>query len=175
MKVIVVRHGTTDYNVSERLQGVKDIPLNDVGRKDAIFLGETLGEENIDIIYTSPLVRAKETSLLLHLPCPIYEEERLIERNLGTLEGLPISCYNVEKYNSYQQKERIDQVETLSEVYQRLDSFFQDLKKKSYQTVVLVSHGGVIKIIKDYFEGLPEDGLCKRKSIKNCEMIQFQL
>ena len=175
MKLFIVRHGVTDYNLAHLLQGRTDIPLNNIGKKQAIELGEELGDLPIDMIYTSPLVRAKETAFLLHLPCSIRIDERLIERDLGIFEGTSQRDYNKRKYGKYSKKERMDGVEPLCEIWDRLDSFFQELKQKPYETVLIVTHGGVIQVIRDYFKGMPKDKVCKGKSSKNCEVLTFEL
>ena len=176
MKVFILRHGATDYNKQGLLQGLLDTPLNDDGKQQAIITGELLGEENIDIIYTSPLIRAKETASLLHLDVPIYVDERLIERDLGVYEGKPIKQFNRLTYASYHDIDRKDNVETVTEVYDRISSFFEELKQKGNQSgIVIVTHGGVIKVIRNYFNGIPNNGICNEKSISNCDMLTFEL
>lgn len=59
--IILVRHGQTEYNVQERLQGQIDIPLNDNGVNQANALAEYLKDTKIDVAITSPLQRAKVT------------------------------------------------------------------------------------------------------------------
>lgn len=59
--IILVRHGQTEYNVQERLQGQIDIPLNDNGIQQANALAEYLKDAKIDVAITSPLQRANVT------------------------------------------------------------------------------------------------------------------
>lgn len=59
--IILVRHGQTEYNVQERLQGQIDIPLNDNGVQQANALAEYLKDAKIDVAITSPLQRANVT------------------------------------------------------------------------------------------------------------------
>lgn len=64
MKFYLLRHGQTDWNREGRLQGCKDIPLNDYGRVQMLAIAEQLQKLNfqVDIIISSPLDRAKESS-----------------------------------------------------------------------------------------------------------------
>lgn len=64
-KIILVRHGETDWNSQLRFQGGKDIPLNDVGRDQARKLAEYLTDTNIDVIYSSNLSRARDTAQII--------------------------------------------------------------------------------------------------------------
>ncbi len=57
--------GESQWNVLRKIQGQKDIPLTDKGRKQAELAGEKLSEENIDIIYSSDLKRASETAEII--------------------------------------------------------------------------------------------------------------
>ena len=61
--IILVRHGQTEYNVQERLQGQIDIPLNDNGMQQANALAEYLKDAKIDVVITSPLQRANVTGV----------------------------------------------------------------------------------------------------------------
>ena len=85
-----IRHGETEWNREKRLQGRSDIPLNGAGKRQAQsaqnkFLGHT-----IDYIICSPLLRAKETALILNekIQAKIIYDDRLIERDHGIIEGM---------------------------------------------------------------------------------------
>mgnify|MGYP005782903757 FL=1 len=90
MKILITRHGQTDWNVLGKIQGQTDIELNDNGRQQAKETGELIKNENIDIIITSPLKRAKETAKIINenFNVTIIEDNRLMERNFGKSEGL---------------------------------------------------------------------------------------
>ena len=62
MKVFITRHGQTEWNSLGRLQGRKDIELNEVGKEQALITGEKIKDEKLEIINTSPLKRARETA-----------------------------------------------------------------------------------------------------------------
>ena len=62
MRLILVRHGETEYNREYRVQGQKDIPLNESGKKQAGLLAQALQHEAVEAIYASPLQRAVETA-----------------------------------------------------------------------------------------------------------------
>ena len=65
MLLYFIRHGQTDWNKDMRMQGQSDIPLNENGRESAIEAGKTLANTHIDLAFSSPLKRAKETAELV--------------------------------------------------------------------------------------------------------------
>jgi probable phosphoglycerate mutase len=90
VKLILVRHGETDYNRDGIVLGRKDLPLTELGLKQAAALEFALAEEGITAVHTSPLIRAQETARRIAAPhdlVPIVDE-RLIEMDVGELEGL---------------------------------------------------------------------------------------
>ncbi len=88
-RIIAIRHGETAWNVDTRIQGHLDIPLSEVGRRQARRLGEALKDEPIQAIYASDLTRAWETAQYVARACGIEvtKEEGLRERGFGDFEG----------------------------------------------------------------------------------------
>jgi broad specificity phosphatase PhoE len=91
IKILLVRHGETSWNLEGRFQGRSDVPLNQKGKDQANALAFALKGESLTAIYSSPLVRAKETAHLIkvfHPSVPLFEEEALSEMDLGEFEGI---------------------------------------------------------------------------------------
>ena len=89
-RLLVLRHGQTDWNASGRIQGQLDIGLNDTGRWQAERLAEALAHEHIDAVYSSDLMRARETAAPLARArgLDLRLDARLRERGFGRFEGL---------------------------------------------------------------------------------------
>ena len=89
-RLILIRHGETEWNETKRFQGVSDIPLSARGMAQAQALARSLGNERLAAIYTSPLIRARQTAACLcrQHSCPLVVLEELKELNQGRLEGL---------------------------------------------------------------------------------------
>jgi broad specificity phosphatase PhoE len=85
-----LRHGQTDWNLEGRYQGQSDIPLNAIGISQAHVAAERLAGVQIDLIVTSPLIRAVATAAIVaeKLQKPIYIDRGLVERNFGSFDGL---------------------------------------------------------------------------------------
>ena len=89
MRLVVVRHGETYYNAQNRLTGQSDIPLNLLGERQAVALGDCLAKEHIDAIVTSDLERTRVTARVIahYHGLPIQEDIDLRELAFGEWEG----------------------------------------------------------------------------------------
>lgn len=89
-RVALIRHGMTDWNLAGKLQGRTDVPLNDIGRRQAKQIATALLTEPWDALYTSPLARAYETAEIIGAILKLEPQivTALTERNFGRLEGL---------------------------------------------------------------------------------------
>lgn len=147
MKITLVRHGQTEYNYQERLQGKINNLLNDTGRRQVYKLKEKIKDEKFDICFSSPLIRTMETAMILvGDKTEIIRDNRLIERDLGNLEGHHVNEYDSEKYWDYRLNCNDGNVEPIQNVFKRAKEFIDDMSNK-YQdkSILVVSHGAVIK------------------------------
>lgn len=89
-RLILIRHGETEWNEKKRFQGISDIPLSSKGMAQALSLARSLENERLAAIYSSPLIRAQQTAecIARYHDCPFRVIEDLKELNQGRLEGL---------------------------------------------------------------------------------------
>lgn len=158
MKLLLMRHGETDWNTCGRLQGQTDIPLNDAGRKMAVSCAEGMKDVPYDICISSPLLRARETAELVTKgrSVPLLFDDRLKEASFGVWEGLickaegysvPLSDFGL-YWRDPENPEMDPSVEKLTHVAQRVEEFLTDLvNDPRYQdkTILLVVHGCVLR------------------------------
>ena len=99
MKIIVTRHGQTEWNRLGKLQGQTDNSLNEEGKAQAEETGKQIADEKIDLIITSPLIRARETAEIINkrFNVPIIEDDRIKERNYGQCEGITLEEFLTKK------------------------------------------------------------------------------
>ncbi len=145
MKIYLIRHGETDWNLQGRLQGREDIPLNKTGILQASACGEALKNIRFDSIQTSPLMRAKETARIIASwqQCPVVVNPELIERDYGRLAGL--TPQERQHFEASGQSSGMEPWEALAErafmaVEKTADAFSKD-------TAAVVSHGAWINAL----------------------------
>lgn len=133
-----MRHGQTDFNKDNKWMGLLDIPLNENGISQVHRSINSIKSLNIDIIYCSELKRAIQTSKIIanKLNLPLVIDKRLNERSLGSLEG---------KIKNADLLKDCSSLESESNIYERMRSFFKDLPKN--KNILLVSHSALFKII----------------------------
>ena len=103
MKIFLVRHGETEWNRINRFQGISDIPLNTKGKAQVEALAQALKDETIDVVYSSPLIRARETAKAIrhfHLSSLYFEEEGLKEMDLVAYVRYAIVYLGLEDLNA---------------------------------------------------------------------------
>jgi len=150
MKLILVRHGETEWNIKHRVQGSRDIPLNRKGLEQAKKAGLRLKNEPIDIIYSSGMRRAMQTAAAIRRfhKVPVRYSSLIKERDFGKLEGM-----HRDKYRRIREQSglpfhlyRPPGGENYVDVSRRVRKFLAMIRKKhSRETVAVVSHGGIIR------------------------------
>ncbi|MEK7110517.1 MAG: class I tRNA ligase family protein [Patescibacteria group bacterium] len=177
-KWFIVRHGETDSNKSKRLVGHGDVPLNDEGRAQARAAGKKLKSEKIDLIVSSDLGRCRETAAIIaeEIGAEVAYDPAFRERNHGNLEGQLREDLEAKHGNLYRYDERVTDDETHKEVEDRVWVAFQKHRSAhGGKNVILVSHGGVIRMLVKQIRNLtPEDALT-RPSVKNAEVLSVDV
>jgi len=153
MHLYFVRHGQTDDNFKSIVQGRIDNPLNDTGRTQAHQTALKLKELdiNFDHIYSSPLIRAKESAEIINKTLKIgdvIEEADLIEREFGSLEGLDVAYMRWLVQNDNFKKEGF---ETDEEIINRVKNCIDRLTKTG-ENILLVCHSHTIKAFLTYID-----------------------
>ncbi|MBF0409588.1 MAG: histidine phosphatase family protein [Candidatus Riflebacteria bacterium] len=168
MKLCIIRHGETVYNLEERMQGLRDIELTPRGLSEAEMLGTKLRENKLfpDKIYTSPVKRAYCTAVSMGFDIPIISSPGLRSRSLGVLEGLSKTEIN-QKFPGYLQLLRHwnwcppGADESLKSIFIRANEEIEKiiLNEANKGLAVAVTHSGVLEaLIRGWFsieEGAP--------------------
>ena len=145
--IALIRHGETDWNVQQRVQGASDIPLNANGHQQAEVLAERIATDTSISwhgIYSSPLGRAVQTAtpLAQRLGLPLQQLPEFTERNFGKGEGLVWAEIH-ERYG-----DTVPGRESLSEIRARtLPALFRIITEFPNDNRIILSHGGTIRTV----------------------------
>jgi len=179
----IMRHGRTDWNVRHKLQGRTDIPLNEEGRRMAEKARKEYRDVPLDICYSSPLVRARETAeiVLRGRGIPILTDDRLREMSFGDYEGtensfsIPECPINVvfQKPEAYTQS--VGGAETFDELFARTGEFLKEVIDPLMargKNVLIVGHGAMNLSIIGRIREIPISEFWS-PGIENCKMIRL--
>jgi broad specificity phosphatase PhoE len=150
-KLVLVRHGETDYNRQHRLQGQLDIPLNDIGIAQAKRVSLALRSDAFDAIWSSPLSRSVDTAIHINRfhDAPLHRLELMRERSFGQLEGQPQQALKDLQNESTQTFAQISAPggESLFELSQRAQNLQTKLHGFSGERLLLVGHAGLFRAL----------------------------
>ncbi|MBT3691451.1 histidine phosphatase family protein [Candidatus Woesearchaeota archaeon] len=181
MKLILVRHGKTRENEKRISQGQKYGTLSKEGLAQINLLVERLKDVKIDFIYTSDLARANRTANSIakyHPEVKIKKDKLLREIDHGEFSGKMVTPEDWLKLPGEKFGEkRSPGGERLLDVLERVKKFYQKiLKKHGEETVLVVTHGGVIYCFRSIFENLPLWKLRERpRAIANTSISEFEI
>ena len=172
-KIFLFRHGITSDNSEGIFSGWRDVHLTKRGWRDAKIIALRLKKEKINLAFCSHLARSKETLnevLKFHPECQkIIEDDRLIERNYGKLQGKThlsvVEKLGIEQYDQWHRgyKNHPPQGESFEDVGKRVMDFIQyliKLIKKEKINVAISAHNNSMRPIRKYFEKLSKEEMC---------------
>ena len=162
-EIILIRHGETEWNSQQRMQGHSNSDLSSVGQAQIQALGQWMKNVPFDLIYSSYSLRAKQTAeaITQFSGHELQFDQRLREKNLGVFEGL----------TSEEARERhpevfrlfktagstyvIDEGESTQQLQDRALEIVNEIRiKHPEERVLLVTHGGFIRVVMKHSLGL---------------------
>lgn len=157
MRMIIVRHGESEWNRIHRYQGQLDAPLSELGLRQAEALANRLRNEHLDCIYTSPLQRAARTAEAIarfHPTVPLRQDIALLEIHHGDWQGKFINeiveqfADGLREWREHPTRSQMPNGESFSNVLKRTLEFKERVLAAHRDETVLVStHDVVIKIL----------------------------
>lgn len=178
MHIYLVRHGRQNSSLCN-----VNVPLSPEGKKQAELTGQRLKKYNIDAVYSSHLIRAEETADIInsYINAPRFVDERFQESNFGGMTGLTNDELK-EKYWDFlnrraQMAEDIpypEGGENCEDVFSRAFDAIEDITKKDYENVVVVTHGGVLRAL---FTGISKAPFARwlsfGRQLENCSISEI--
>ena len=178
MKIYSTRHGETLWNSQNKILGITDIKMTEKGIAQAQELAEKVRQiGDVQVIVSSPMQRARQTAKIIGdmLEIPIINDKRFREWHYGEYEGM------YSKTDGFYDNKRNFAVkmkgggESLLQLSHRVYSALDDIIKKYHsKNVLIVSHGGVCRIIETYFKDMTIDEF-SNWFMGNCQLIEYYI
>lgn len=177
MILTLVRHGQTESNYLEVCQGSTNNMLNDTGRRQCQRLRDKIKNNHYDVCYMSPMIRTVETAMILIGDrVAMNPDKRLIDRNLGELEGKDRSLYDAKKYWDYNLNSNDLGVEPVQDIFKRCEDFLDYIyDKHKGQNVLIVAHAATIRAIRHIVLKSDLNKNLLLRTIDNCFFEEIEL
>jgi broad specificity phosphatase PhoE len=181
-RILLARHGETDWNRDGRWQGHMDTPLNEAGRRQARALAAYLAGEGVDALYSSDLARARQTAEFVQAATGL---EAIVDADLREVDvGEWAGCNRAEaqaRDPAWYQEWLTGAVtgyrggETYLQLHERsVRAFRRVLAAQDGRTAVMVCHGGNIRAIVSDVVGLGADQRWRVASVANCSLTTIE-
>jgi len=147
--ICFLRHGQTDWNKQQRMQGQEEVPLNENGKREAweaaegFYISKCNGV-SWDKIISSPLSRAKDTANAVAQRIGfdnVTTDDRLLERDFGDLSGFGYTEYSIAVHSNVK---AVATIESTENMLARINEFIKDNVKVG-EHVLIVTHGAVTR------------------------------
>lgn len=181
-RLLLIRHGVTTWNKVKRFQGHQDVPLSDEGRDQAMRTAEALATTKINRIYTSDLSRSRSTAFIIknnHSNATFHVTRALREGYGAELEGKifgkMIGNSEIQSLNSLRSLIK-HSGEDLQNIKDRVIPYVYDVFENlpnDQQTIVMVSHGGPIRLLLGHILDMEDETAIKMK-IPNCGITTIE-
>lgn len=178
MNIYVIRHGQTDWNKEKIMLSTTDIELNKVGIKQAEEATKIVDKLAYDLVISSPLLRTRETTEIINRNNlkPVFYDNRIVERNAGDLEKKSTNDIIFKDYWNYYLNLEYKNAENIKDFFLRVYDFIDEIKiKYKDKNLLIVTHNGVCRAIRTYFEGIVNKGNLKEIGQDNCEIRMYKI
>lgn len=186
-RLVMLRHGQTEYNAGSRMQGQLDTDLSDLGREQAAFAADALAKRQPLLIVSSDLRRALDTAVVLGDRCgqPVSIDARLRETHLGDWQGMThlevdeiapgarLAWRDDARWAPHGGESRIDVARRSLPLVHELVAQQTEWGFAGDRPVVLVAHGGLIAALTAALLGLPADNWPVLGGMGNASWVQL--
>jgi len=176
MKLYLVRHGQTDYNIKHALQGTTDISLNETGKAQAKELSQQIKNLDFDAYYVSPLKRARQTAKIITDGRARFQVDELLrERSFGDIEGKLVDWDKVGDIYDLKLDLDIYNIEPISKLIARAQQFLDKIKSEnsSDAKILIVAHGAFLRALHYNILGAKDPEELRRGKFENCELREY--
>ena len=175
--ILLLRHGETNWNIEQRFQGSRDLPLNEKGEEQARQVSLRIKSWHPEFVVSSPLMRAFKTSVLAsgwHEES-IKRDPDLCEINFGVWEGC--STHELkeqgELFSRWAQKPfsvPVPEAESETEILARVQRVIDKLVVLPHERILVVSHGGTLRALLSVALHIPLQSAWRFFRLSNCSL-----
>lgn len=179
----LIRHGETTWNAERRVQGHTDVPLHDGGREQAFRTGQRLADTRFAAVYSSDLIRARETAEIIVAasntgPYEIVYDERLREVSFGELEGKTWTEMD-EGVRAVQHERSLDFAppggESYRQMLDRLGAFAGMIKERhANDDVLVIGHGAAFRALAVRLLDLPDETFWSLSGLRSASISRVR-
>jgi broad specificity phosphatase PhoE len=182
VRILLARHGETEFNVQGRWQGQADSPLTTRGQAQARELGRALAIDPIGAVYSSDLGRAAQTAAVVAAPhgLTVITDPRLREIAVGAWTGLnraeieALTPGLVQRWSTEPSTMQLPGGETLTVAQARVLAFFAArMPAHADETIVVITHGAIGQTILAAALGRPLSDLWLKERMDNCQISRL--
>jgi broad specificity phosphatase PhoE len=180
MKLYIVRHGQSNYNVERKINFLpsKDCYLTELGMQQAYATKEELKDKTWDAVIVSELYRAQQTAAIINedKQVPMFIDEKINEINTG-IDGQDYDEYHAKLNEPNHIKRRkicLPNGESYEDVKARVKLFLDQLKRKNFSSVLIVTHFIAMITLRQLLENQSDEESIRFKP-KNAEVYEFDM
>lgn len=187
-RLVLVRHGQSQWNLENRFTGWVDVPITPLGAEEAHKAGRALAGQRFDVAFTSKLLRAKQTLEIIleelgQKDIPIFEDQAINERHYGDLQGLnkaeTAKKFGDEQVHIWRRSYDVapPNGESLKDTAARALPYFRSKilpEATGGKNVLVVAHGNSLRAIVMDLDGLSKEQVMAL-NIGTCEPISYEL
>lgn len=177
MKLYLVRHGETSWNIGRKVQGQTDIPLNETGVRQAEKVREELEDITFDACYCSPLMRARRTAeIVADGRVEIMIDDNLKERGFGELEGTDSAHWEIDGFSRVLNTNEFG-IEPVRDVLARAKKFLERVKAENSDEakILVVGHGTLLKMLHYNIVGYDDETDFREFYMENGEIVEYEI
>lgn len=178
IKLYIVRHGQTDYNLKKIVQD-NFSTLNETGIKQANIVREKIKDIDYDLIISSPYLRTKQTSKIINIKNkPIIFDDRLVERNMGELaeKHMNYDTYNAVLYWNYKLNLSDRGIEGIQSIFKRAEDFIKYIKENyNGKSIIVVSHQAIIRALHHVISNTDRKSDLYKFKVENACLLKYEL
>lgn len=176
-RLLIIRHGKTDWNLEKRIQGRTDIELNQEGIFQAKELAKLINLDEIDYCLCSPLKRTKQTAdIIINNRMDIIYDDLLVERCFGNYEGTIYDEKMLKSQWDYKLNDSSNGLETLQDCLKRGKEFLDKINiMYDNKTILIITHGCFLKSLHYNITGYDENTDFLSFFPKNAEVYEYHI